>query len=109
MPEDQRGNEDDKLIELIDYKIEDSKIEKEQVKVKVTDEATGFTHEEIKEVPKKCLVIRYKWKGEEWYSFTGSAVLIDQALTEFTKEDLPAPTVIKIIVNKGNKKFYRFT
>lgn len=109
LPEDQRGNEDDKLIELIDYKIEDSKIEKEQVKVKVTDEATGFTHEEIKEVPKKCLVIRYKWKGEEWYSFTGSAVLIDQALTEFTKEDLPAPTVIKIIVNKGNKKFYRFT
>lgn len=92
LPEDQRGSEDDKLIELIDYKVEDSKIEKE---------ADG--------TPKKCLAIRYRYKGEEWYSFTGSAVLIDQAQTDFTHEDLPVDTVIKVLINKFNKKFFRFT
>lgn len=92
LPEDQRGSEDEKMIELIDYKIEDSKIEKE---------ADGS--------PKKCLVIRFKWQGEEWYSFTGSSVLIDQAQTDFSKEDLPADTVIKVQENKFKKKFYRFT
>lgn len=92
LPESERGDENEKLIELLDYKIEDSKIEKE----------TDGT-------PKKCLVIRYKWQGEEWYSFTGSGVLIDQALTEFSKEDLPADTVVKVLENKFKKKFYRFT
>lgn len=92
LPEEERGDENDKLIELLDYKIEDSKIEKE----------TDGT-------PKKCLVIRYKWQGEEWYSFTGSGVLIDQALTEFGKEDLPCDAVVKILENKFKKKFYRFT
>lgn len=92
LPEEERGNEEDKLIELLDYKIEDSKIEKE----------TDGT-------PKKCLVIRYKWQGEEWYSFTGSGVLIDQAATEFSRDDLPADTVVKVLENKFKKKFYRFT
>ena len=92
LPEEERGDENEKLIELLDYKIEDSKIEKE---------SDG--------TPKKCLVIRYRWKGEEWYSFTGSGVLIDQALTEFSKEDLPADTVVKVLENKFKKKFYRFT
>lgn len=92
LPEEKRGLESDKIIELIDYKIEDSKIEKN---------ADGS--------PKKCIIIRYKWQGEEWYSFTGSGVLIKQALTEFNKSDLPADTVIKVFENKFNKKFYRFT
>lgn len=92
LPEEEIGDENEKLIELLDYKIEDSKIEKE---------SDG--------TPKKCLVIRYRWKGEEWYSFTGSGVLIDQALTEFSKEDLPADTVVKVLENKFKKKFYRFT
>ena len=48
-------------------------------------------------------------KGKEYYSYTGSKVLIEQAQTEFSKEDLPAPTVIQIAVNKRNKKFYKFT
>lgn len=108
LPEEQRGNEQDKEIELLDYMIVDSKIEKEQVKVKIND-GEGKTHEEIREVPAKCLVIRYRWQGEEWYSFTGSSVLIDQANSDFSKEDLPAPTVVKILENKYKKKFYRFT
>ena len=92
LPEEQRGSEEDKLIVLTDYKIEDSKIEKD------SDGA-----------PKKCLVIRYRWKGEEHYSFTGSAVLIDQALTDFSHDDLPVDTVIKVLTNKFGKKFFRFT
>ena len=77
--------------------------------------------------PKACLAIRYLWQGEnivykdekgrdvvvengkEYYSYTGSKVLIEQTQTEFSKEDLPAPTVIQIAVNKRNKKFYKFT
>ena len=92
IPEDKRGPEDDKLIELIDYKIEDSKIER-------NEDGT----------PKKCLAIRFRWKGEERYAFTGSAVLIDQALTDFSHEDLPVDTVIKVLTNKFGKKFFRFT
>lgn len=92
LPEDLRGDEEAKLIELLDYKIEDSKIEKN-----------------IDGTPKKCLIIRYMFEGQEWYSYTGSSVLIDQAANEFTTNDLPAPTVVKVVVNKFNKKFYRFT
>ena len=92
LPEDQRGSEEEKMIELLDYKIEDSKIEKE---------SDG--------TPKKCLVLRYKYQGEEWYSYTGSSVLIDQAQIDFSKEDLPADTVVKVLENKFKKKFYRFT
>lgn len=92
LPEDKRGPEDDKLIELIDYKIEDSKIEK-------NEDGT----------PKKCLAIRFRWKDEDHYAFTGSAVLIDQALTDFSHEDLPVDTVIKVLTNKYSKKFFRFT
>jgi hypothetical protein len=99
LPEEERGAEEEKEIELLDFKVEDSKIETEQVKI----------DGELKTVPKKCLVIRYNWQGEEWYSFTGSGVLIEQAEKEFSREDLPAPTVVKILVNKFNKKFYRFT
>ena len=77
--------------------------------------------------PKDCLAIRFIWQGDvieyqderdktvrierdkEYFSYTGSKVLIEQVRTEFTKEDLPAPTVIQIAVNKRNKKFYKFT
>lgn len=92
LPEDQRGAEEDKVIELLDYKIEDSKIE-------TNDDGT----------PKKCLAIRYRWKGEEYYSFTGSAVLIDQAEKDFSHEDLPVDTVVQVLTNKFKKKFFRFT
>lgn len=91
-PEMEQMEEQAKLIELLDYKIENSIIEKNQ-------DGT----------PKKCLILRYRWNGEEWYSYTGSDVLIDQATNRFTKEDLPAQTVIKISTNKFNKKFYTFT
>lgn len=77
--------------------------------------------------PKKCLAIRFEWQGgriaytnekgkevlvlpgEEYYAYTGSRVLIEQTATEFSKEDLPASTVITVAVNAKNKKFYKFT
>lgn len=91
--------DEEKEINLLDFKIIDSKISKEQ---KMVDN-------EIKVVPKKCLAIRYKIGNEEFYSFTGSNVLIDQSENDFSKEDLPCDTVIKETVNRLNKKFYKFT
>lgn len=41
--------------------------------------------------------------------FHCSAVLIDQALTDFSHDDLPVDTVVKVLLNKYNKKFFRFT
>jgi len=49
------------------------------------------------------------WKIEEFYSFSGSKVMIDQAENDFSREDLPLVTVIKEFVNKNRKRFYKFT
>lgn len=48
-------------------------------------------------------------KDAEYYSYTGSAIMIDQADKDFSKDDLPCPTVVMEQVNKMNKKFYKFT
>lgn len=103
-------NEDDFMMELRDYEVIDSIKE-------FNDDGS----------PKKCLAIRFEWQGkelsyenekgkevlvkpgEEYYAYTGSKVLIEQTETEFSKDDLPAPTVIRIEVNKKKKKFYKFT
>ena len=45
----------------------------------------------------------------EFYSFSGSAVMINQATCEISKDDLPCPTVIKEFRNKHGMKFYKFT
>lgn len=45
----------------------------------------------------------------EFYSFTGSKILIDQAENDFTKEDLPAPTVIQQFQGKTGQSFFKFT
>ena len=102
------GNEHEKLILLIDYKIDDSVIEK-------NDDGT----------PKRRIAIRYKlidhvvnpdadeptyvWQEKEYYSFSGSKVMIDQAEEDFSHEDLPLVTVVQEFVNKQRKKFYKFT
>lgn len=105
------GDDENKYwIQLLDYKIEDSTIEKK---------ADG--------TPEPCLTFRYRhaekvslpedsqqdpvitWEEAEHYSFSGSKVMIDQAENEFTHEDLPSPTVIKEFFNKQRKRFYKFT
>lgn len=48
-------------------------------------------------------------RDAEWYSYSGSSVLLDQAGNDFTKEDLPCPTVITEYTNKQGKKFLKFT
>ena len=48
-------------------------------------------------------------KDAEYYSYTGSTVMLEQAGNDFTKDDLPCPTVITEFSNRLNKKFYKFT
>ena len=45
----------------------------------------------------------------EFYSFTGSKILIDQAMNDFTIEDLPCPTVIQEFMGKNGQTFVKFT
>jgi len=49
------------------------------------------------------------WQEKEYYSFSGSKVMIDQAEEDFSREDLPLVTVVQEFVNKQRKKFYKFT
>lgn len=130
----------DKKIFLLDYLIEDSKIEKTQVAVKVQD-SNGQIRDVLQTQPSKVLAIRFKKilktiektneSGEvyehyefekvrdaqgnptlidaEYYSFTGSKILIDQAINDFSKEDLPSPTVIQQFQGKNGQTFFKFT
>ena len=116
-------DENDYLLQMIDYKVEDSVVEKEMVPMKEVDE-NGVTREVIKEVPKKCLVFRYRkiarmegegdekkeiWEDEEHFTYTGSTVMIDQAMNDFSRDELPFSTVICELMNKYKKTFYKFT
>lgn len=113
------GDETKYLLQIVDYKVEDSVIEKETVPVKETD-GNGNLVEVMKEVPKKCLVFRYRrldhldgetevWEAEEHFTYTGSTVMVDQALNDFSRDELPFSTVICEFKNKFKKKFYKFT
>lgn len=45
----------------------------------------------------------------EFYSFTGSRIMIDQAMNDFSTQDLPAPTVIQQVRGKDGKYYTKFT
>lgn len=45
----------------------------------------------------------------EFYAFTGSRIMIDQALHDFSPQDLPAPTVIQQVKGKDGKLYTKFT
>ena len=45
----------------------------------------------------------------EFYTFTGSKIMIDQALSDFTREDLPVPTIIQQYRGKDGKEYTKFT
>ena len=125
--------EERKKILLIDTKIQASKIQKKDVRIMLPNSGGELDSMEQQEAD-KCLAIRFKrilkvetFGGEEtyvcekkkdangypmkedaeFYSFTGSKVLIDQAEQDFTIEDLPCPTVIQE-QEKHGKKFYKF-
>lgn len=123
-------------ILLLDYKVMESKINKQKVKTTV-DNSDGEPVVIDGVEPEPVLAIRFKiiekvvpGDGEEefyqcqkevdkdgnttkndaqYYCYTGSKVLIDQAQSDFTKEDLPCPTIIREFINKSNQKYYRFT
>ena len=129
-----------KKIFLLDYLIEDSKIEKTQISVRMPD-SNGMIHDVLQQKPGKVLAIRFKKilrtieetdeTGEtveryefekvkdaqgnptlidaEYYSFTGSKILIDQATNDFSKEDLPSRTVIQQFQGKNGQTFFKFT
>lgn len=101
-------DEEKKLIRLLDYKIDDSIIEKNKdgsPKQRIAIRYNVIDHVEHQEGEEDPI---YIW-GSEYYSFSGSKVMIDQAETDFSKKDLPSPTVIKEFTNKQKKKFYKFT
>lgn len=122
-------------ILLIDYMVTDSKIDKAQVMVQLENSEGGQQYLE-RSKPNKALAIRFKkilrtfesegaetyvfekTKDEEgnpttvdaeFYSFSGSKILIDQAMNDFTVEDLPAPTVIQQFQGKNGQTFVKFT
>lgn len=133
-------NPDENKILLLDYLVQDSKIDKETVTVQETD-SMGNIQPIRKEVPSKVLAIRFKKiiktirttgpNGEEeekyifmkrldefgnpteddaeYYSFSGSKVMIDQAMNDFTPQDLPAPTVIQQKKGADGKVYTKFT
>lgn len=45
----------------------------------------------------------------EFYSFTGSKIMIDQAENDFSVEDLPCPTIIRQFEMSGGKTYTKFT
>lgn len=45
----------------------------------------------------------------EFYTFTGSKIMIDQAMRDFSREDLPVPTVIQQFKGKDGKAYTKFT
>ena len=45
----------------------------------------------------------------EYYAFSGSRIMIDQALNDFSPQDLPAPTVIMQVKGKDGKYYTKFT
>jgi hypothetical protein len=51
----------------------------------------------------------YNWDVKEYYSFSGSKIMIEQAMSDFSKDDLPVATVVKEFINEKRKKFYKFT
>lgn len=122
-------------ILLLDYLVTDSKIDKDRVMVQVETSEGGQQMVE-KAKPLKALAIRFKkilktfeteegeqyifekrkdengiptQEDEEFYSFTGSKILIDQAMNDFTIEDLPCPTVIQQFKGKNGQTFVKFT
>lgn len=100
--------ENNYLILLKDFRIEDSVIEKNDdgtpqqriaIRYQMIDSVTGADTDSP----------TYKWKEGDWYSFSGSKVMIDQAENDFSREDLPLVTVIREFTNKNRKRFYKFT
>lgn len=122
-------------ILLIDYVVQESKIEKNTVTVTIPD-SDGISQQVTKTVPGKVLAFKFKkiirtfLLGDEekyvfekkkdkdgnptdidaeFYTFTGSKIMIDQALNDFSPADLPCPTIVQQFQGKDGKTYTKFT
>lgn len=129
------GNPQSKKILLEDFTVQDSKIEKQTVTVDIPD-SDGNSQKVTKTVNGKVLAFRFKRivktfvmgdeeryvyektkdcdgnitdTDAEYYTFTGSKIMIDQALNDIQPEDLPCPTVIQQFMGKDGKTYTKFT
>lgn len=132
-------NWDGKLL-LLDYCIQDSKIDKSKQVVSVQN-SNGEMVSQEQDIPGKVLAFKFKKviktfkltdsNGEEveqyqcikkcdangvpteddaiYYCWTGSKIMIDQALNDFTQQDLPCPTYIIQEKSKSNKFYTKFS
>jgi hypothetical protein len=100
--------ENEKLIQLIDYIIDDSVIEKNDdgtPKLRIAVRYRKINHIDNPDTDEAV----YHWSEKEYYSFSGSKIMIEQAENDFSKDDLPVATVIREFINEKRKKFYKFT
>ena len=122
----------DKKIYLLECRVTDSKY-KEDMVVNVSD-SSGEQQQVVKKVPSKALAFRFKKilqtfvttdeNGEEVETYTfekvkdkdgyptevsGSKIMIDQALNDFTIEDLPSPTYVTKFEGHNGKNYTKFT
>lgn len=91
-PEGAAAEEAQKVILLLEMKIEPSPFEGKQERAALRFRVAGEDG----------------W-GEECYMWTGSVILINQAKEDFHDGILPAPTCIREYENKYKKKFFKFT
>ena len=133
------ANWDGKLL-LLDYCVQNSKIDKSKQVVSVQNSDGEMVSKE-QDIPEKVLAFKFKKvvktfvltdsKGEEieqyqcikkkdangeptdedavYYCWTGSKIMIDQALNDFTQQDLPCPTYIIQEKSKSNKFYTKFS
>jgi hypothetical protein len=105
---EREADETRKLIQLVDYKVDNSVIEKHDDGTPKRRIAIRFRKIDRVENPESETPV-YHWHPQEYYAFSGSKVMIDQAEEDICKDDLPLATVIKEFSNKQKKKFYKFT
>lgn len=130
---------DGKLL-LLDYCVQDSKIDKSRQLVSVQN-SNGEMVSQEQEIPGQVLAFKFKKivktfkltdsTGQEveqyqcvkkrdangepteddavFYCWTGSKIMIDQALNDFSQDDLPCPTYIIQEVSKSNKYYTKFS
>jgi hypothetical protein len=100
-------SEEQKLILLLDYKIDNSVIEQGEdgnPRLRI-----ALRYRTIDSIEQRGDEPIYHWSEQEYFTYSGSRIMIDQATSDFSREDLPSVTVIRECQNKFKKKFYKFT
>ena len=130
----------DGKILLLDYCIQESKIDKTKQVVTIPNSSGDMVTQE-QDIPEKVLAIKFKKilktftltdnRGEQieqyqcikrldangnpteddrlFYCWTGSKIMIDQAMNDFTSQDLPCPTIVIQDKTKSGKYYTKFS